>query len=290
MKQLHIAGNLLKTLVLAGLLTACHNDQTIAPTETSGVERNDQSAKISPLLRLVKEGERTIQYLKTGKFAGKVSKVDYGSSSNYYATYGYDDNNPAGDLWISKKLFNKAGNSFVQEWKYKVSNGVCVLSQDLVQAYSYQYLYNGQGQLDEVKLIINGGVSAKLKYSYNFNAATNTYRLNKIVETSTNFGPNIEFTFEYSPLPDNYSLNFSIYNIDKYLPIFGKSSDVLVEKRVEKSLANPANPAQNYNHTYTVDSDGLVILRKVEKTFGNTSPSGSGTAEALKYSTSWQGI
>lgn len=290
MKQFKTSGYLLKSLALVGLLAACNNEQAVVPIEKNNIAVHNENAKISPLLRLIKEGERTIQYIKTGKFAGKVSKVDYGSSSNYYATYAYDDNNPAADLWISKKLFNKAGNSFVQEWKYKVSNGVCVLSEDVVQGYSYQYLYNGQGQLDEVKLIVQGGVSAKLKYSYNFNAATNSYRLSKIVETSTNFGPNAEFTFEYSSLPDNYSLNFPTYNIDKYLPIFGKFSDVLVGKRVEKSLANPANPAQNYYHTYTVDSDGLVISRKVEKTFGNTPPSGSGDTEVLKYSTNWQGI
>jgi hypothetical protein len=289
MKRFQIAGNLLKSLLLVGMLTACNNDQMVNPGETAGVQVNDRNAKFSSLTRLVKEGDNTIQYVKSGQFFGKISKVDY-SSTNYRFEYTYDNNNPAGDLWISKKQYYKPTNSFVQEWKYKISNGICVTSEAVALGYSFEYKYNLQGLLEEVQMIVQGNVSATWKYTYTYNAVTNAYRLGKIVTASTKFGPGNEYTFTYNSTPDIYSLNFEYANIDKYLPVFGKFSDVLVEKMVEKSLQSPANPSQNYNYTYSTDNDGLVTAQTTQKTFGNNPPSGSGYTVIRKYSSNWQGI
>lgn len=260
------------------------------PTEPTGITNNEQkNAKISPLLRLTKEGDRTIQYIKNGKFFGKISKVDEGASTSYRLEYSYDDNNPAGDLWITKKRFHKTTNAFVQEWKYKVVNGLCIASEDLAQGYSFEYKYNPQSLLDEIKMSVQGNVSGSWNYSYTFNAATNAYRLTKIISTSVNFGPNIESTFTYTAKPDVYPLNHEKGNVDKYLPVFGKFSDVLVEKVVEKSLQNPASPSSNTEYTYITDADGLVTSRTTRYTSG-TNSSGLSYNAILKYSTTWQGI
>src|SRR5688572_19164339 len=150
MKQTQIVGRLLKSLMLAGLLTACHNDQEITPTETVGITANDQNAKISPLTRLVKNGQQIIQYVKSGRFTGRVSKI-----SNYYGInssmeFTYDDNNPNGDLWIGQKLFVN-GSTLQYEWKHKVANGVCLESLNLTNGTFTTYKYTPEGYLNEVK-------------------------------------------------------------------------------------------------------------------------------------------
>jgi hypothetical protein len=291
MKQIRIAGRLFKSLLLAGLLAACHNDQTIIPDEMVGVERNDQTAKISSLTRLVKDGNTTLQYVKSGKFFGKISKTDNGSSSNYRYEYTYDDNNPTGDLWISKKQYKKSNGLLVQEWKYKVVNGRCVASERVAWGYSFDYTYNQQGLLDEIKIIINGSVSGNWKYSYNYNAATSSYRLAKIISNSVQLGPKHEYSLTYTSTLDKYSLSLpEVGDIDKYLPIFGKFSDVLIQKCTTKSLEYPNNPWVNDNYTYITDNDGLVTTRTTETTYGNNPPSGSGYVETLKYSDNWQGL
>lgn len=290
MRQFKITGSLFKCILAAGMMIACNHDDVVNPAETSAVTANDQNAKISSLTRLVKEGERTIQYVKTGKFFGKVSTVIEPSWSNYRFEYTYDDNNPAGDLWISKKQFQKSNNLFVQEWKYKVVNGLCVASERVAWGYSFEYKYTPQGLLDEIKMFVKGSLSATWKYSYNYNAATSSYRLAKITTNSVQFGPKHEFSFTYTSTSDKYSLNPVDADIDKYLPFFGKFSDVLVQKRTTKSLEFPNNPVEHDNYTYTTDADGLVTTRTRITTTGNNPPSGAGYTETLKYSDNWQGI
>lgn len=55
MKKLHIHGNLLKVLLLGTLLTGCQNDDVLSPQETVGVTVNDQNAKVTAELKLVKK-------------------------------------------------------------------------------------------------------------------------------------------------------------------------------------------------------------------------------------------
>lgn len=290
MKQFRISGVVFKCLFLAGIMTACNHDDVVNPTETAGVQANNQNAKISSLTRLVKDGERTIQYVKSGKFFGKISALSEPIWSNYRYEYTYDDSNPSGDLWISKKQYQKSNGLFVQEWKYKVVNGRCITSESIAQGYYFEYLYNPQGLLDEIKMSVKGSVSGTWKYSYNYNAATNAYRLVKITENSVQFGPKLEFTFTYTSTPDKYPLNSPDGNIDKYLPIFGKFSDVLMQKRTTKSLEYPNNPLEHENYTYITDNDGLVTTKTRVITTGNNPPSGAGYTETLKYSDNWQGI
>lgn len=290
MKRFKIAGTVFKCLLSLGIMTACNHDDVVNPTQTTDIQASNQNAKISSLTRLVKEGERTIQYVKSGKFFGKISALSEPSWSNYRYEYTYDDNNPSADLWISKKQYQKSNGLFVQEWKYKVVNGRCTASESVAYGYTFEYLYNPQGLLDEIKMSVKGNISGTWKYFYNYNAATSAYRLAKITENSVQFGPKLEFTFTYTSTPDNYPLNSQDGNIDKYLPIFGKFSDVLIQKRTTKSLEFPNNPLEHENYTYVTDIDGLVTTKTRVITTGNNPPSGSGYTEILKYSDNWQGI
>ncbi|MGX5855506.1 hypothetical protein ACWKW6_17760 [Dyadobacter jiangsuensis] len=291
MKQLKIAGTSLKYLLAIGLLTACNHDDPITPTQNLEAVSIDKNAKISSLLRLVEDGDASIQYFKTGKFKGRISYIDPGAGKNYCYKYNYDDNNPAGDLWITKRLYNKSGGQLVSEMKFKVVNGLCVLSEALSGGSAY-FSYNAQGQLDEITIKSQGNIVMTAKYSYLFDAASNTYRLDNILRTEVGLNYVNEYKFAYSQLPDKYPLNYEIFSFtDKYLPIYGKFSDVLVSVHsVTLDIKKGSPTPTHYLHTYTTDSDGLATMIETKIAYGNNPPAGSSIITNLKYSTAWQGI
>lgn len=74
MKYFHISGSLLESLVLAGQLTACNNGQAITPTQNTDLVVSDQNVKLSAALRLVKDDQTVLQYIKNGNFQAKYQK------------------------------------------------------------------------------------------------------------------------------------------------------------------------------------------------------------------------
>ncbi len=71
-----MTGSLFKCFLLAGLLTSCENDQAVAPTGTDGITVNERNAKASLLLRLTKVDNNNIQYVKSGKFFGRIARIN----------------------------------------------------------------------------------------------------------------------------------------------------------------------------------------------------------------------
>lgn len=274
MKQIRIAGSLLKCLALAGLLSACNNDQTIAPTENTGLSVSDQNARLSPLLRLINDGGRTIQYVNSGKFLGRISKVHKGPSDDYYATYNYDDNNPSGELWISKKKYQASSKSFIGEHKFKVVNGRCIQSQNDA-GESFEYKYNAQGYLIEIIKSDQGLVVESWTYKYNF--------INQlgIVEHKSGGVMDHKYHITYEPIEDKYPLNIELGIVDKYLPIFGKNINPVIHE------IKDTTPKGTFSHIYysdhKTDSDGLVISKRVVQKSATWT-------ETSSYSTHWQGL
>jgi hypothetical protein len=297
MKRFQIAGNLLKSLLLVGMLTACNNDQMVNPTGTAGVEANDRNARVSSLLKLNKIDNHNIQYVKSGKFFGRILRFNHTFNGvDYYTEYTYDDNNPANILWISAKTYDKATKQPVGvETKHQVSNGHCVASSTIAgfSTYSYEYKYNALGLLEEIKqLPPNAGSWISKKFSYIFNPATSTYRLDKISSYSAK-GLVTENKYTYSSKKDNYLLNPSddqTIPLDTYLPIYGYFSDALAES-VEHSNVN-SGVNNYYKIDYLFNSDGFVISRTRElHPFGKGSNINVSTSTStFQYSTNWQGI
>jgi len=288
MKQINIASNLLKSLALVGLLSACNHENTVTPTQTDGITINDQNAKISPLTRLVKNGSQNIQYIKSGKFIGRVSKISNYYPAGGYMEFTYDDNNPNGDLWIGQKLF-VSGGVLQYEWKFKVINGVCVQSINLTDGRFKEYKYTAAGYLDEVKEFNGqGGPLVKIwEYSYGFNVASNTYRLTTITVSQPGQPPISEFNFTYTGTPNKYPLSLDVNGDLLDLPIFGKSSDVLIDEITsQKSFSTTVHKKK---FSYTTDSDGLVTSMIKALSKDNAAPYSTET-HLLKFSTSWQGI
>jgi len=295
MKHLHITGITLKGFLLAGLLTACNNDQTIAPVEQASVVKGDQNGKISPLLRLVNDAGTTVQYVKTGKFFGRVSKVSEADPAGIRDEYSYDDNNSQGDLWITKKRYKKSTNQLQSEAKYKIVNGRCVQSEE--GNLDCIYTYNQQGYLKEVSISSNNNLLNTYKYYYNSTGIPDVLSLAAITVFDVNSKAIVQQKFMYTTLSDKYpmphqpskdEIPFYSFLTNKYLPVFGKQTDLLVHKTYIE-WANSQISNYSYKFTYTLDADGLVSSKNIDKT-ENGVPDGNYNQSFSYSSVSWQGI
>lgn len=263
MEHSKISGNLLKLLLMAGLLSSCHNDESVAPTGQSAIEANDQNAKLFPTPKLSKDGTKSLEYFTLGRYAGRLSKV---TEANHYTEYSYNDNNGSTDLWITSKRYSKGNNVLVHEIKYQVANGKCVTSRDATNNIEYDYLYNAAGRLVEIKALQNGS-AYKILFDHAYFSATKEYRLRTItVHEST--GPVSQMALSYvgqggTLIEDKYPLNPDI-GLDRYLRIYGKFSEVLVQE-ITVSQLNALNQPVTYSKlTYSTNADGYVTTRVTE--------------------------
>jgi hypothetical protein len=263
----------------------------IDPASNNGVAFNDQDARISAALRLVMDGQATFQYIKNGKLSGRISKV---ITTGYNIEYTYDNNNPAGDLGITRKVYSKPSNTLETEYKYQVINGLCVTSQNVTNGTSYQYKYNAQNLLEEVQISYNGaGESATQKYFYAPSGAANSFILYKIDFKKMKSGTVIlakQQKIIYTGIPDKYPLNPGYAELDPYLPIFGKFSHLLPKEIHENELFQGIIHKESFTtYTYSTDVDGLATSRTTNFVCTDN-PSVVSYTAALKYSTNWQGI
>lgn len=290
MKKLHIAGNLLKVLMLGALLTGCQNGDVLSPEEKAGTTVNDESGKINAELKLVKDGTTTLQYVKQGRFTGKLSKV---SKTAEYTLYSYDDS--SGDLWITSKTYSKSNDALINETKYKILRGICVTRMNVTSGWTSQFVYNEAERLDEINMS-NGSLTQKWVLTYDYNSITGTERLNHIVK-STPVGDYEQINFFYtlglvSEKKDKYALNSQFLGIDPYLPYFTKCSDVLIQQVFIKPLPYSNQAIPHYKLDYTFDANGYAIARSID-----LYPLGFGMEagkqnfyNVYQYSTNWGGI
>ncbi|PSL32846.1 hypothetical protein [Dyadobacter jiangsuensis] len=290
MKKLHIPGNLLKVLLLGTLLTGCQNDDLLSPQETIGVTADDQNAKINAELKLVKDGTTIVQYVKQGRFTGKLSKV---SETAYYTQYSYDDS--TGDLWVTSKRYNKNTNALVEEIKYKIVNGRCITSINVSTNWTSQFVYNEVGRLNEINLS-SGALTQKRVFTYDYNSATGTERLKQVVfSTPTGAYQQVNFTYTYGLIAekkDKYHLNSEHLGLDRYLPYFTKFSDVLIQQVQITPLPYTNQAKPYYRYFYSLNADGYAIGRNKEFfPLGYGYEAGKQSFySGLDYSTNWGGI
>lgn len=285
MKRLKIAGGLFNCLLLAGITTSCIYDDAVNPIATEAVKLNDEGTKINAALKLVKYGDNGVQYVKSGKFMGMLSRV---SNKTTYRKYTYNDNNGTTNLFVTCATYSQATNAKGGESVYEIANGRCIAIIGST-GDTYQYKYNASGQLEEVTMFYQSSW-VKWNYSYIFNAATNAYRLDKIVAIN-NGGPVQEAKFTYTAIVDKYQLNPENINAEPLLPFFGAFSDVLI-KDIEVKSTSGTQWTNFREYNYVLDSDGYVTSRtQVYHPFGKGSNvSLSNSTMNFKYSQYWQGI
>jgi hypothetical protein len=253
MKQSQIRGILLACLLTTGLLMGCQNDQMVTPTQTNSVTANDENAKTLAEVKLVKYADYSLEYVNSGKFAGKLARK---SNAYSYTEYTYDDS--PGNLLITSKKYSKANNKLVHHKTYLIVNGRCVSSKDITQQFSYNYKYNALGSLVEIKTYTGPLHTLTRQFSYK-PILLNKQRLDKITDIGE-AGPFAEYRFTYSSISDKYPLNplSTEQEMDKYLHIFGTFSDVLVQNIVKDELEGPDGYTPSNNYTYTLNADGYV--------------------------------
>lgn len=290
MKKIHIAGKLLQCFLLAGLLTGCQNEDVLTPVETDIATLNEQNAKTNSELKLVKDGTTILQYIKAGKFTGKLSKV---SESAYYTTYSYDDS--SGNLWITSKRYQKAQDILVKEIKYQISNNRCIKSIDITSNRTSEFKYNETGRLDEINES-GGGPSQKHVFKYDYIAEAGAERLSDITSSSpTGAFKRVNFFYTVGGQPskqDKYYLNAELTGLDKYLTVFGKFTDVLVQRAQITPLPYTNQSKPFYQFYYGFDYSGNVssITKEYYPLGYGYSAGKQMNYSTLQYSSNWQGI
>lgn len=291
MKKLHIAGNLLKVMLLGSLLAGCQNDEIVSPTGRASASENLSNAKTTAELKLIKQGLTNIQYITSGRQIGKISKV---SEPYYYTNYSYDEN-ATGELWITSKRYHKATNTLDKEIKYKIVNGHCLTSIDVTSGWTSEYKYNESWRLDEINLS-KGALTQKRVFKYDYSQSADAERLTKIT-SSTPAGAYEEVTFTYTlgmngVKKDKYGLNNELTGLDPYLTYFGKFSDGLVQQAQISPLPYNGQAKPYYRYYYSLDADGYATSRNKEYFplgYGNETNK-QGFYTDYKYSTNWQGL
>lgn len=277
-------------MLLIGLLGACQNEDTLIPSEPSPASLNENNSKTTAELKLVKNGETTLQYIKSGRFTGNLSKV---SETAYYTNYSYDDS--SGDLWVTSKRYAKASNALVKEIKYQVTNNRCIKSIDVTDSRNYEFKYNETGRLDEINES-GGGPSQKHVFKYDYISDLDAERLNEITSsTPTGAFKRVNFFYTVGGQPskqDKYRLNPENTGLDKYLPIFGKFSDALVQRIQITPLPYTNQSKPFYQFYYGFDYAGYVSsITKEYYPLGYGYNAGKQSSyNLLTFSTQWAGI
>jgi hypothetical protein len=277
-------------MLLAGLLGACQNEDALIPSESNSTLLNDQNAKTAAELKLVKNGETTLQYIKSGRFTGNLSKV---SEVAYYTNYSYDDS--SGNLWITSKCYEKATNALVKEIKYQISNNRCIKSIDVTNGRNYELKYNEIGRLDEINES-GGGPSQKHVFKYDYLSGPGVERLSEITSSSP-VGPfkRVNFFYTVGSQPskqDKYHLNPDNSGLDKYLPFFGKFSDALIQRVQITPLPYTNQSKPFFQYYYGFDYNGYVnSITKEYYPLGYGYNAGKQTSyNLLTFSANWAGI
>lgn len=289
MKKLNIAGAALAMMLLGGI-TSCQNDDALAPQPGVTAQTGDQNARVTADLKLTKDGQNTIQYIKQGRDAGRLSKV---SGPYQYTNYSYGDGGIEGEYWITAKTYQKSNDALLKQMIYHVKNGRCVQSQDLTNNHVLDYKYNEVGRLDQIKYL---GSSTKIDFSYIYNSAAGAERLSKMIYSNANGAyKQVDFYYSIGLVPiktDKYPLNNENTDLDKYLPIFGKLSDVLVQKVVVTPLPYTNQSQPCYKYFYDLDNNGYAtFVQRIYFPIKENMEAGKQTGSSiLTYSTNWQGI
>ena len=290
MKKLNIAGQVLKAMVFAGLLAGCQNQDLVSPTDSATATISDQNAKTNAELKLVKDGATTLQYIKSGRFTGYLSKV---SETAYYTVYSYDDS--TGELWITSKKYGKASDALVKEVKYQISNKRCIKSIDVTNNRTSEYKYNETGRLDEINELC-GGLAQKKVFKYDYISDADAERLSDItISNSAGAFQRVNFFYTVGgqpPKEDKYFLNPENSGFDKYLTIFGKFSDVLVQRAQITPLPYTNQSKPFFQYYYGLDYNGYInsVTREYYPLGYGYNAGKQSSYNLVKFSTQWSGI
>lgn len=286
---------MLAGLLLLGMLGSCQNEDALVPQPSVTPSGQGNNAKTSALVpSLTEDGDYKLKYITSGRYQGRLSHVIEPTGHTLY--YGYSDGSD-GDLWITAKRQSNTSGAYTSQVSYHVVNGRCIKSTDITNNKTYTYQYNETGRLDKISL---DGSSDKREFTYTYNSTTQTERLTKITYSNSS-GKYKEVSFSYvggagagsgAAQVDKYFLNPEHTELDKYQPLFGKLSDVLVRQVTVTPFPYNGQLIPYYTFEYFFNANGYVTSRwRQNYPFGYGNLTGMTTnIFALKYGYPGQGI
>lgn len=246
-------------LLLAGLMSACQNENKNSPIPLASATVSDQNAKTSQVVgQLIKDGDVSLAY--SNQNPGNLWKETYGNGT--YHVFEYGSQSIIGKRYVNG--FNKATMVF----SYKLDEyGRCIQT---VTDKTYQYEYDSNGQLTKFYNQFNSSERTEFTYQPDENGAANS--LFKVAVYNAAGQKTRELLFNYtitSAIADKSPINPDVFpkGVSKYLPIFGKFSTNLVQCSSDKTFMPNGQQlsAATFYHTYELDYAGKAKNVKVKK-------------------------
>jgi hypothetical protein len=257
MKRLHIAGNLSKSLLLAGLLTACNSEQMVSPNETANITADDKNAKVAAFIpRLLKDGSRELEYYDAyNANRDKLWKVK-DSPAGEYTEYLYNGQT------ITAQRKKISTNNLVYQVTYQLdANGRCVESSSTETNKTLKYEYGQLGRLMKVYEKNNPNERMELGYLPGVATQLKTIYFFDKLNTKTR-----EITFNYniqggggSPMENKYPTNpVALDKTAEYLNIFGLFHTNLVTFEFDQYLQMNGTPMYSKQFSYIFNASGYA--------------------------------
>lgn len=261
MKLLRSTPIVVKAILLAGLLSACQNEQDnalVPKGTTSDQEISDQNARTAVAVgSLVKDGTTALAYNNQNLLRKETYPGFY-----YELTY-------APQL-ITATRFQYGMPS--TENKYTLdANGRCVQS---VTDKTFIYEYNASGQLS---ICYNKNQpNERREFSYTVDAGGWKKSLGKVTFYDAQGAKTKEVKFSYGAtglVPDKCPLNPDVLpaGISRYLPVFGTFNTNLVKSVIQDTFQPNGQLATSTTHlySYTLNPAGKATNVTVKKVNGS---------------------
>lgn len=257
MKLIRNAAMLVNGLLLAGMLGACQNENDSVPGPQASATVSDRNAKTSQLVgQLIKDGNVNLAY--NNQITSSLWKETYANAHHEFAY--------SPQLITGKRYVNGFPNPTMTMTYTLDSYGRCVKT---VTDKTYLYEYDANGQLKRYYNDSQPNERTEFTYKANADGTANSLATVTFYDAS---GIKIrEVGFNYSlttPIPDKSPVNPDVFakGISKYLPVFGKFSNHLVQCSSDKKiLPNGQTSGVNHYHTYILDYAGKVKNVTVKK-------------------------
>lgn len=211
-------------LLLAAMLGACQheNDHTLTPLTSENV--SDRNAKTSNIERLIKDGDKDLQYVTDGFGRQVLTKViDHGANAYYKYTYSAQS--------IVEDKFQLGNDKPVGQNKYKL-NAIGKCSEMILGGNVYILEYSVDGQL--TRRYNKNSVNERIEFEYLPDSNYNSKSLNKMTFFNAGNVKIREVLFNYNYLDEPVQSDLTQLNPEyfagtsRYLPVFGKFNTYLL--------------------------------------------------------------
>ncbi|SDH14740.1 hypothetical protein SAMN04487996_12980 [Dyadobacter soli] len=244
-------------LLLAGMLGACQNEHENALIPQAPTTDSDRNAKTQGVGKLIKDGNVSLAYGNQDPSALWKEISDNGAHHEF--TYGPQ-------LITGKRYINGFPNPTMTFTYTLDASGRCTQT---VTNKTHLYEYNESGQLKKYYNKLQPNERTEFTYTPDADGITNALFAVTFYDAAGTKTRELWFNYSLTePIADKSPLNPDVFptGVSKYIPVFGKFSNNLVQCSADKKFSNGKQISNiNYYHTYTLDYAGKVKNATVKK-------------------------